>query len=390
MANSKQYDIIVFGAGLVGLSTAIALAQLGEQVLLVDAKERTHQSMQTWDPRVYALTPATEDWLMSLGVWSAINQSRVNDVKAMALWPHDAETALILSAQDANLSKIACIIENQNLIQALWQKIDALAIPTQMGVSCQRIYPMNDGIVLDFDKGRKFSASLLIAADGEHSFVREQLAVATKLKDFKQTALVANYQAETNHGHLARQWFSSHETLALLPLPLQHVSMVWALSTELADQLLSLSNDNLALKVQERTRAVLGKLTPVTDAYTFVLVQQTASKLIADRVVFLGDAAHKVHPMAGQGANLGFRDTMALQALLANRHPLQDIGDRTFLRQYERARKADVHTMNGLTSGLDGLFSIETEWIKRLTSRSMQHLNNHQHIKSILIKQAVA
>jgi 2-polyprenylphenol 6-hydroxylase len=392
MGNSthKNNDIIVFGAGLVGLSAAISLANLGMQVLLVDAKPRINQLIDAWDPRVYALTPATEHWLTSLDIWSAVDQKRVNNVEAMSLWHSDSESPLILSSQDANLSKLACIIENQNLMQALWQKIDALSIPTQMGVSCQNIHYVDDRVELTFDDNTKISANLLIAADGEHSFVRQQLDVATKLRDFKQTALVANYQLETSHGNVARQWFSSHETLALLPLPSQHVSMVWALSTELARELLNLSTENLALAVEEKSNRVLGKLKPITNTYTFALVQQTANKLIAERVVFLGDAAHKVHPMAGQGANLGFRDTIALQTLLASRHPLQDIGDNIFLRQYERVRKADVLNMNLLTSGLDRLFSIDSSWAKRLTSIAMLRLNSHPRIKNTLIKQAVA
>jgi 2-octaprenylphenol hydroxylase len=202
--------------------------------------------------------------------------------------------------------------------------------------------------------------------------------------------LVANYIVEKAHGNVARQWFAPHETLALLPLPQQQVSMVWALETERAKQLLSLSEESLAEQVEVQARGQLGQLKAASKTYSFPLRQITASKLITERVVLMGDAAHQVHPMAGQGANLGFRDVMSLAKLMTSSHALQDIGDATFLRRYERDRKADVVSMNALTSGLDYLFSSNNQLMKRLATSSMEQLEKRPSIKNILIKQAVA
>ncbi len=397
MANNKKIltcDVVVVGAGLVGLAAVVALAGQGKRVVLIDAQQKAvkqkAKKTQDFDARIYAITPSTEAFLKRLGVWELVDLSRVNDVEAMALWSADEEQPLRLLAEDANLSKMACIAENDNLMQALWQKVEALDVSVVMGAPCRTIHYDHDVVVLDLENGHQVCASLLVAADGAHSFVRQQLAIATKTKVFNQTALVANYRVEKAHGNLARQWFAAHETLAFLPLPQQQVSIVWALQTELAQTLLSLTDEGLAEHVQKRSNDVLGELKPTSQAFSFALKQMTANQLIADRVVLIGDAAHQVHPMAGQGANLGFRDVISLANLIASGHAMQDIGERSFLRQYERARKADVLSMNTLTSGLDTLFAFESPVIKKIANFGMQQLDKHTCMKNILIQQAIA
>lgn len=390
MANNIiKTDVVIVGAGLVGLSAGIALYAEGKKIVLVDAnKNRIKKQTKAWDARVYALTPATENWLQDLGVWPLVDHARVSDVGAMALWHATSEAALDLKAEDANLAKLACIAENKNLLQALWQRVDDLDIPVMMGSLCESLEYSAEAVTLSLENGKKISASLLLAADGANSFVRQHLNVATNVKSFDQTALVANYSAENGHNNVARQWFASHSTLALLPLPNQHVSMVWAVATELANELLTLNEEQLAARVTKEAQHKLGDLKPVSSTLSFALRQMTANHLIAERVAFVGDAAHQVHPMAGQGANLGFRDVIALQAIIAGSHHLQDIGGETFLRQYERLRKADIASMKMLTTGLDHLFAQEGNAISSMVDWGMNQLNKHASIKNILIKQA--
>lgn len=392
MVNNKDIscDVVVVGAGLIGLAAAIALAEQGKRVALVDGKQVVPVQTDAWDARIYALTPATEDWLQGLGVWSRVDQTRVNDVSMMSLWAHGSNQALNLSAEDANCPKLACIIENKNLMQALWQKIAILDVQIVIGDPCRQVVSSEDTVILHLENGCTISATLLVAADGANSFVRKQLAIPSKVKSFNQMALVANYLAEKYHENAARQWFSPHATLALLPLPDQYVSMVWSLPKELAQSLSGLTNEELAKRVQEQTDGVLGILNPVTETVSFELWQITAEKLIANRAVFIGDAAHQIHPMAGQGANLGFRDVMTLAKLIGKSNQLQDIGEVGFLRQFERERKADILSMNTLTSGLDSWFSYESAMLKTLTKLGMSHLNKYSSIKKILIKQAIA
>lgn len=387
---TQNADIIVVGAGLVGLAAAIAMARQNRTVVLVDAKKPQTAKSIAWDERVYALTPGTVSWLQALDVWAEVDLTRVSDIHAMHLWDETDTDPLVLNGNDANLPKLGVIIECQNLMYALWQQINALGVAVITEAKCKYIGNTQQHIRLGLEDGAEISAKLVIAADGINSWVRQQADIALKQRDFHQTAIVANFLAEKSHQHVARQWFAPHETLALLPLPEKYVSMVWSVSTESASELLTLSSDELAQKVETQSRCVLGVLRPVGKTLSFRLNQQTATQFIAERVALAGDAAHQVHPMAGQGVNLGFRDVMQLESLVSTTHALQDIGETTFLRKYERSRQADIVTMNALTRGLDGLFASDINLVKKWTHWGLRQLNQQATIKKLLIQQAVA
>jgi 2-polyprenylphenol 6-hydroxylase len=383
-----ETDIIVVGAGLVGLAAAIVFTKQGKNVVLVDASKPAIKLKKAWDERVYALTPATETWLKELGVWAGVDKSRVNDINAMHLW--DAEAALTLADSDANLPKLGVIIENQNLMHALWQQIKALGVTVVTDAKCTSLHNAPHDAQLGLQGDITINAKLIVAADGVNSWLRQQAGIAIKQKSFQQTAIVANFSATKNHGNIARQWFAPHDTLALLPLVGQYVSLVWSVSTEKADKLLKLSNEQLAQQVNEQSQGALGDLKLAGKTLSFELNQQTATNLIAKRMVLVGDAAHQIHPMAGQGVNLGFRDVMKLAELTTKLNAMQDVGDYNLLRQYERSRKADIATMNTLTTGLDYLFASENSFVKTATQWGLRQLNRQAGIKKLLIQQAAA
>ena len=390
MTQKIEVEIVVVGVGLVGLSAAIAFAQQGKKVVLVDAKKPTIKLKKAWDERVYALTPATETWLKTIGVWAHVDASRVNLINAMHIFDDVSEQPLVLRDEDANLPKLGLIVENQNLMNALWQQLKALDVTVITDVPCQSLDNTQQQIVLSLANSQQIAAKLLVAADGVDSWVRKQVNISVTKKDFKQTAIVANFNVEKHHQNVARQWFAPHDVLALLPLTDKMVSIVWSVSTERAAQLLALSESELAHNVRARSQAVLGDFTQMDKTQSFSLNQQTASQLIAERVVIVGDAAHQIHPMAGQGVNLGFRDVMELASLASKCHPMQDVGDVIFLRQYERARKVDIVTMSQLTSGLDGLYASESGVLKQVRQWGLQQLNAKTTIKKLLIQQVAA
>ena len=395
MTQNIEADIVVVGAGLVGLSAAIVFAQQGKNVCLVDAKKPAIKLKKPWDERVYALTPVTEHWLKSIGVWAHVDASRVNSINAMHISDDAGERPLVLRDEDANLSKLGLIIENQNLMYALWQQLKALdannaAVMVITDTPCQSLVNTQRKTVLNLANGQQIAAKLLVAADGVDSWVRKQANISVIKKDFKQIAIVANFKVENHHQNVARQWFSPHDVLALLPLPGKMVSMVWSVSTERAVELLALSGEELAQNVYAQSQAVLGDLTQVGKTQSFSLNQQTASQFIAGRLVIVGDAAHQIHPMAGQGVNLGFRDVMELTSMATNLHAMQDVGDIMFLRQYERARKADIVMMNSLTSGLDGLYANESSMLKKARQWGLRQLNDQVAIKKLLIQEVAA
>ena len=391
MENKIDCDVIVVGAGLVGLAAAIALILQHKKVVLVSDKPMLDASLNlnsdSWDERVYALTPSTESWFKDIGVWDFVDENRINPIDAMHIW--GAETDLVLNAADANVAKLGLIIENQQLMTALWQKLQTLDVTIVTDARCKKIEQSLNAVILHTEPAMQIKAKVIVAADGLHSWVRQQANIAVNVKNYHQVAVVANFIAENPHNNEAKQWFSVHDILALLPLPNRHVSMVWSVSTEKAAQLLALTSEKLCEQVQAQSQGLMGKLTLIGQVKNAVLNQQTASQLIAERVVLVGDAAHQVHPMAGQGVNLGFRDVMQLAQLTTKLHPMQDMGERVFLRQYERARKADLMSMNSLTSGLDYLFATEQTLLKKLSNWGLQAIARQASLKKLLIKQAV-
>jgi len=389
-------DAIVVGAGLVGLAAAIALVLQHKNVVLVSDKPELQAkstcNQEVWDERVYALTPATEAWLKAIGVWDFIDENRVNSIDSMHIW--GAETDLLLSASDANVAKLGLIIENQQLMAALWQQVKKLDVTVVTDARCTKLeYSANEAILhvesAQQATASQISAKLIVAADGLHSWVRQQAGIVVDVKKYDQVAVVANFLTEKPHQNKAKQWFGAHDVLALLPLPNRHVSMVWSVSTEKAAQLLALTSEQLCEQVQTQSQGFLGELKQVGQTRNAVLNQQTALNLIAERIVLVGDAAHQIHPMAGQGVNLGFRDVMKLAQLTTKLHAMHDIGEHTFLRQYERARKADMISMNNLTSGLDYLFATEQPVLKKLTNWGLQQITRQPSLKKRLIQQAV-
>ena len=389
MTKAIEADIVVVGAGLVGLAAAIAFTQQGKRVVLVDANKPSIKLKKAWDERVFALTPTTEAWLKALQVWEHVDKNRVNNIKAMHIF--DADNALTLADNDANLPKLGVIIENQNLLHALWQQIKTLGVTVITNATCINLdntpQGVKLGVCLASQSNMTITAKLIVAADGVNSWLRQQASIGVSQKSFNQTAIVANFLATKNHGNIARQWFAPHETLALLPMPSQQVSMVWSVSTQKAAELLKVGKDALAQSVYEQSQGALGDLKLVGKTLSFELNQQTATKLIAKRMALVGDAAHQIHPMAGQGVNLGFRDVMKLAALTTN---CQDVGDYNLLRQYERARKADIATMNTLTTGLDYLFASENGLLKTAAKWGLRQVNRQTTLKKLLIQQAAA
>jgi ubiquinone biosynthesis UbiH/UbiF/VisC/COQ6 family hydroxylase len=227
----------------------------------------------------------------------------------------------------------------------------------------------------------------MIAADGGNSWLREQAGLTQQKTVYEHVGVVANFEVELPHQHIARQWFVDDGVMAWLPSAGNRISMVF--STKHSQNLMALSPTELAEQVAQAGGNVLGKMHCITPAVAFPLVKQKASALISNRLVLTGDAAHQVHPMAGQGVNLGFRDVVELAQVLAERNPLADIGDRFLLRRYERARKADVIAIQGLTHALYTAFDSKQALVRTARNWGLSLPNKHPIIKRALMKQAL-
>ena len=240
---------------------------------------------------------------------------------------------------------------------------------------------------LQLADGQHLTAKLMIAADGGNSWMRAQAGLNQQKTVYEHVGVVANFEVELSHQNIARQWFLEDGILAWLPLAGNRVSMVF--STNLSQQLLALTPSELAEHVAQAGGDALGKMHCITPAVAFPLLKQNASALIANRLALVGDAAHQLHPMAGQGVNLGFRDVVALAQVLAERNLLADIGDRFVLRRYERARKADVLAMQGLTHALYGAFDSTQALVRTARNWGVGLPNKYQTLKRTLIQQAL-
>ncbi|MFQ6333557.1 FAD-dependent monooxygenase [Methylophilus sp. 3sh_L] len=391
-----QTDVVIVGAGLVGLTAAIALFRLGKQVILTDAKPAFNlpaswaEDTLHWDSRIYALTNQTMDWLCSIGVWEHVPANRINPVKAMHLWSptqQHAQPSLRLTANEAHLTEMGCIVESQALMQACWTVLAATDVTVITDAPAQSLQQFGHQIRVALPQ-RTIEAQLLIGADGASSWVRTQCGVAVEQVDFAQTALVTNYIAAAPHQHVARQWFGAHETLALLPMPEQQVSLVWALPQAEAQRMQTLSAAEVAAAVERRCGQVLGPLAPNGPVLAFPLKQNTAATMALPNILLLGDAAHQVHPMAGQGVNLGFEDVQALCAQVASLPGIKPLGDINVLRHVMRGRQRDIRSMHALTRGLDFLFARPQAVWTHAALLGLRGVENSAMLKRFLIRTA--
>ena len=388
MAMTKYYDIVIVGAALVGASAAVTLAKQGFKVALVDRKSPlVALANAEWDSRIYAISPGNADWLKDLGVWQRMDAERVTPIAEMQIWGDAIAEALNFNAEDTFANNLGYILESSALEQALWDELQTLDVDISIGDEATLFEANEQGASLQLSDGRQLKAKLMIAADGGNSWLREQAGLTQQKTVYEHVGVVANFEVELPHQHIARQWFVDDGVMAWLPSAGNRISMVF--STKHSQNLMALSPTELAEQVAQAGGNVLGKMHCITPAVAFPLVKQKASALISNRLVLTGDAAHQVHPMAGQGVNLGFRDVVELAQVLAERNPLADIGDRFLLRRYERARKADVIAIQGLTHALYAAFDSKQALVRKARNWGLSLPNKHPIIKRALMKQAL-
>jgi len=397
-------DVTIVGAGLVGLSAAVAMSKAGHEVVLVDRQPHTADGRlpaedADWDQRIYAISPNNVQWLSSLGVWQLLDRSRIGEMHAMEIWGDAGATPLSLFAEDVNADDLGVIVEERALRKALMQQVQACGVRILLGHQCLALSAAPGQATLQLDNQQVIESALLIAADGVHSWVRQQLGIAVEQKDYRQTAIVANFITEKPHANIARQWFRQDGAsadsvahcgiLAWLPLPGNRISIVWSAPAGYADVLMQLDAAAFTTEVMCAGNAALGRLTMLGTPAAFPLVLKKAGALVQNSVVLAGDAAHRIHPMAGQGVNLGFRDIVDLTRLLSGRHSLQPINDGSLLKRYTRARKADLSNMLMLTNGLYHLFESRNPVVQKVRNWGLS-ATNQQAIKKELVKQAIA
>lgn len=389
---ATQFDVIVVGGGLVGASLALALEPHGYSVALVEPNGPPPlPGADAWDSRVYSISPGSAALLETCGAWGAMPQERLTRVEAMQIFGDDPGATLRFSAYDAGLRELAYIAENSVMHHALWERLrESAGIRVYCPARCARVSWEERGVVLELDDGDALAADLLVGADGADSWVREEAGIHSMRQPYAQVGVVANFATMRPHRGVAYQWFGRQGVLALLPLPGDRVSMVWSTPEAHAAELMQMSANDLADAVADASGYALGSLDLITPPAGFPLRLQRVSSLIAPHVALVGDAAHNVHPLAGQGVNLGFRDVRDLAAVLAAPGGHTNCGDYFLLRRYERARAEDIAAMRAVTDGLQKLFAIDAVWVARLRNFGLGVVGRMPPLKNLLIRHAVA
>jgi 2-polyprenylphenol 6-hydroxylase len=387
-----DFDIVIIGGGLAGASLAAALADGGRRVALVERKAPPAHPEQwdsaQWDSRVYTLTQASIEFLGRVGAWQRVPQERVTPIYDMRVFGDDGSSRLDFSAYQSGLLQLGATVESGRLLCALWQGFEhqrnlsliSSAIPSELRRA-------GNVVEIGLGLGRALRAKLVVGADGAESWVRQAAGMEARSESYEQLGVVANFACRRAHRNIAYQWFRSDGVLAFLPLPEQRVSIVWSTSRAHAGELLALPPAALCASVSEASRGVLGDLEPLTPAAAFPLSRMVSRPIAKDRVALVGDSAHVVHPLAGQGINLGLGDAHCLADLLGE---ATDPGDRMLLRRFERSRAEDILALRWVTHGLLRLFVANHAMVRRVRNLGLNLTNSNPVIKTLLARRATA
>lgn len=378
--------IVVAGAGAVGLAFACACRDCA--VTLVErAGPRTAPLPESFDVRVYALSAGTRAFLRDIGAWERLDARRVCAVRRMEVFGDDGARLSFSGRAGAGL---AWIVEAGRLVQALEEHAASLPnINIMRGRDAVAFEANAEGSKLILEGGEALACGLLVGADGPDSRVRDALGLGSEDHRYDEEAVVANFEAERVHGEVARQWFRADGVLAWLPLPGGRISIVWSAPSSVADELAALGPAQLESRVRDAGAAVLGELRLVSPVARFALRMIRVERTVAPGVALVGDAAHAVHPLAGQGVNLGFQDARVLAEELGARSPLERVGDLRVLRRYARARREDVSAMQFVTDRLDRLFAAEGRGASWLRNTGLRVVDSQPWAKAALSGRAM-
>lgn len=380
-------DILVAGGGPVGLAAAAALGDAGFAVRLFErAAAPAPFRPEIVDARVYALSPASLSLLDRLGAGTTLQTMRTSPYQRMTVWDDDPARGLQFSAAERGGESLGAIVEHGALAAALAQALPAGV--AQFGQEIAGVDADEDGISLRLADGATARARLLVAADGPDSPLRAQLGLPTVGWAYGQQALVCHLQPERGHGDTAWQRFLPTGPLALLPLADGRVSLVWSCEAALAEELLALSDEAFALRVSTASQHRLGALTAPTPRRALPLRLLHAQDYFATGTVLVGDAAHVVHPLAGQGMNLGFGDVATLAAVLGEaRSAGRGWWRERTLAAYARRRKAENLEMLALTDGLKRAYGVAS--LRRLLGLGLSAVDRAPLLEPALLARAL-
>ena len=386
-----HFDVIISGGGMVGATLACLLGQAGRKVAVIEAskpesKPSSFDSDSPYDLRVSAISRASQKVFEKINAWDAMLAKRALAYEVMDVWDAEGDGNVRFDAADIGEPNLGHIIENSVIQISLAETLTSFSNITVFQPAKLKHFDVTDECVeITMENGDQLSADLIVGADGANSQIRDLAGIDVTVDDYAQRGLVATVSTQQHHQYTAWQRFQTTGPLAFLPLPDGSSSIVWTLPSDRADYYLSLNKTDFKLALAEAFDHKLGKITKVSDRAAFPLRGSQATPYVMERIALIGDAAHTIHPLAGQGVNLGIKDALELEQLT----DCSDCGSLKALRRYERARRGDnVMTMRAM-EGFRLLFGHTAEPVKTVRNLGMNLFNQVPSIKNQVIKKAM-
>lgn len=391
----SHFDIVVVGGGMVGTALAVALSGRGLGIGLIEIDAPAADLPEAFDLRVSALNLRTRQFLDTLGAWSGIVAERHCPFQGMSVWDGDGTGHIEFSAADVGSDALGHIVENTLVQQALWAQAQARAdITCFCPERLESLSRAGETFTLHLASGQALTAGLVVGADGALSRVRSLLGFELEERDYGHHALVTTVRCEREHGYVARQNFLPDGPLAFLPLrtrdgDLHHCSIVWSAAPDRVTTLMKRTDEAFLIALANAVEQRLGKLEWVDRRQTFPLRERRVRHPARDGAVLIGDAAHTIHPLAGQGVNLGFNDAIVLaeeiDRALARKLPLWHD---EVLRRYERRRGEQTAMMMATMRGFQQLFAADLLPVRYLRNAGMNLLNRMPPVKQQIMRLA--
>ncbi len=391
-SSNNRHDVIIVGGGMVGAAVACGLAEAGLDIAVIERNEPQREwPAEEIDVRVSAINRGSQQLLDNLGAWSGIVRRGVQPYREMRVWDNLDMADLHFDSAAIGEADLGHIIQNRTIVAALWEQMQSIAnIRLYTSTTVEKTLAGSDGVSVTLESGEQLHAQLLIAADGSNSQMRDKAGIAVNISDFHQSAVVATVTTANAHQETAWQHFLPTGPLAFLPVSSTQCSIVWSTTAGHAAELIEMDDAGFCRALAQASQQRLGEITETSARAAYPLVSKHAATYIGSRLALVGDAAHQIHPLAGQGVNLGFRDAaLLIEVIVGARQRNRPIGSHSVLRRYERSRRGDNLVTQKSMEAINRLFSNDTPGLRQLRNLGLNITDRIAPAKAFFMRQAL-